>query len=121
MGVPALNPEKIAEIFTKSQSVRDKYRQNLSLDDRQKLLVVVMTKYTILAVAAVLTTQLFVITGVLSTFLVYNSSENDDQELNVVNIVNGIYYYIWSLDCLIGSLCCYLNFKMNDRLYYKLC
>jgi len=38
-----------------------------------------------------------------------------------VNIVNGLYYYIWTLDCLIGSLCCYLNFKMNDRLYYKLC
>merc|ERR1712228_306120 len=104
--------EQFDEII-RSQSQIDRYRANMGLDERQKLLVIVMTKYTILAMAAVITTQLFVIFGVAAILLLIDR-ESDG---NVI----GIYYFFWNIDCVVGSLCCYLNFKMNDELYHKLC
>ena len=112
--------DKLCEMI-RSPSVFDRYRTNLSLDDRQKLLVVVMTKYTILAMTAVITTQLFVIMGVITTLATFH--EQKDGELDdsiILNVLNTLYYFLWCIDCVIGALCCYLNFKMNDRLYHKL-
>lgn len=119
---PTINPHKLTEII-RSPSVFDRYRENLSLDDRQKLLVVVMTKYTILALCAVVTTQLFVIMGLVTTLLSYHKDQNntfDDKYDILISILKMIYYLLWSIDCVIGTLCCYLNFKMNDIMYHKL-
>ena len=56
--------------------------------------------------------------GVIATLMAYKSNNNNS---NTLNIVNGIYYFIWSINCICGALCCYLNFKMNDSFYYRLC
>ena len=119
--IPQINPHKLTEII-RSPSVFDRYRENLSLDDRQRLLVVVMTKYTVLALCAVVTTQLFVIMGLITTLLTYHQDQDDEFNGSAaLDILSMIYYFVWCIDCIIGSLCCYLNFKMNDRMYHKLC
>lgn len=119
--IPQINPHKLTEII-RSPSVFDRYRENLSLDDRQRLLVVVMTKYTVLAMCAVITTQLFVIIGLVTTLLTYHQDQDDEFNGSIsLDILNMVYYFVWCIDCVIGALCCYLNFKMNDKLYHRLC
>lgn len=119
--IPQINPHKLTEII-RSPSVFDRYRENLSLDDRQRLLVVVMTKYTVLAMCAVITTQLFVIMGLVTTLVTYHQDQDDEFNGSIsLDILNMVYYFVWCIDCVIGALCCYLNFKMNDKLYHRLC
>ena len=38
-----------------------------------------------------------------------------------MSVLSAVYYVVWSADCVVGALCCYLNFKMNDYLYHRVC
>ena len=115
-----VDPERLTELV-RSPSVYDQYLQNISLDERQKLLVIVMTKYTILAVTAVLTTQLFVITGVVVAAVGEELEHGHSSSVSELSALEWMFYFMWSTDCAMGSLCCYLNFKMNDPLYHRMC
>lgn len=83
----------------------------------QEKLLRVVTKYTLLTVCAVVTTQIFIFISAMTSLLTFSMSE-----LGVTHVIcYYLYYFVWLLDCLISAVCIYLNFKMNDGKYYAIC
>ena len=113
----------------KSQTLMDKYLDDLDFDERETMLVNVMTKYTLLTVIAILITQLYLLMSIIITlyslsqytdpvYLEYKSIMGNNQKYVWIYYV---YYYIWSIQSFIGALCIYMHFKFGDTMYYIIC
>eukprot|EP01084_Bolivina_argentea_P019155 35621_1 len=92
-------------------------KRSESLNIQQKSIVYTASKYTILTSIAIVSTQLYLISGVNNGIAVmrYNASKlyyNDSFR---------IYVALLTIDCCINSLCVCLNFEFSKTWYNSLC
>eukprot|EP01084_Bolivina_argentea_P063679 116221_1 len=110
-------------IDIKSKSESD----NTALNIEQKLLIDVITKYTVISVIGVTFTQIqmLYITSVNVIYFyilgLYNSDENHNQYIDGYTTLYKISDIVWGLDSVVNACCIFLNFDFSQRLYDKLC
>ena len=81
------------------------------LNEEQKKLIHLMTKYFILSFVATLTTQLESLLYCVGYFVM--------QYDNYLTLY--ISWILWPIDCAVNSVCLFLIFEVNEKWYRKLC
>ena len=79
---------------------------------QQQRLIHIMTKYFILSFIATLVTQL---ESLIYCFAEFSGTQGDYKWILYVS------FLLWPIDCAVNSICLFLIFDINERLYIKSC
>ena len=96
-----------SELFTNDQVAK--------LNEKQKHLLDIMTKYFILTFNATLFTQLELIALCVTWMTAWY------EYWDIHFYADYLYAYFFPLDCAVNSICLFLIFEINDKWYKKIC
>ena len=99
-----------------SGSICNDDHHETSLNDHQRKLLNIMTKYFILSLIATISTQIECLLLCINWF--FNLYFDDGM---MIQITSWIIEIVFPLDCMINSLCIFLLFDINKDLYNKWC
>eukprot|EP01084_Bolivina_argentea_P013172 24689_1 len=86
------------------------------LNNQQKMLLNIITKFFVLTLFATLATQIDILLITIVTII----DINDDSEETSL-IINRMYWILRPIDCVINGICLHLMLETNDNDYRKIC
>lgn len=99
---------------------RNSFIDTRHLNERQKRLLYINIKITLLSIIIMISYQIY-----MYICWSYNILGIDFKHWLISKPIEDRFFYInisfWMIDCGIGSLCVYLNFKKTDPIYWILC